>query len=209
MNIPGLPHRLSLTVPADIKKKIDPVAPPLPTGTINKSGQEPPVPVMVREEVAPVNGSLPQGPLSIEDTAEEEGPESGCRQLWRTHCRRIPADIKKQWPAFLELLMRDRPNIGTFLSLASVVCSSESSIDLCYPQKMKFQFGEMTKKQNREEIIKMLAAFADRPIEVHITLSTEKTEDHGRNYIQQTQCAPILDNEIEREPIIQAGARSL
>jgi len=116
-------------------------------------------------------------------------------------------DIKKQWPAFLEALMRDRPNIGTFLSLAIIVGSTESSIDLCYPQKMKFQFGEMTKKQNREEIIKALTEFLGRLFEVHITLSTpEKAGDQGPAAgNQHTQSnIPILDNEIEREPIIQA-----
>jgi hypothetical protein len=62
----------------------------------------------------------------------------------------------------------------------------------------------MTKKQNREEIIKMLSEFMERPIEVHISLSADKAEEHGQNFCQPAPSAHLLDNEIEREPIIQA-----
>ena len=143
------------------------------------------------EEPPAADYPMDDAPDGGSESFNESGPE-------------VFADVKKQWPAFLELVLRDRPNLGTFLSCAAISGSSESSIDLCYSSKLKFQFGEMTKKQNREEIIKMLSAFMDRPIEVHMSLSAEKADDSGRNFIQPAPCAPILDNEIEREPIIQA-----
>jgi DNA polymerase III subunit gamma/tau len=167
----------------EVKKKPEPVM------------EEKAPPPMVREEIPPVLDETDSNepPYPIEEN--ERSPDTGAAGS---------GDVKKQWPAFLELLLRDRPNLGTFLSCAAIVGSSESSIDLCYSSKLKFQFGEMTKKQNRDEVIRMLTLFMDRPIEVHITLAVEKADDRGQNYIQCAPSVPLLDNEIEREPVIQS-----
>jgi DNA polymerase-3 subunit gamma/tau len=183
---------------ADVKKKND--SGTLPVASDYATIEKPPL--MVREETPPAAEPADDGPLSNGYPAEE-GPDDGA-DSFEDRSPEVFLDIKKQWPAFLELLMRDWPNLGTFLSLATIVGSSESSIDLSYSPKLKFQFGEMTKKQNREEIIRMLAVFMNRPIEVHIALSAEKAEEHGQNAVQPAPLAPVLDNEIEREPVIQA-----
>ena len=100
--------------------------------------------------------------------------------------------------------MRDRPNIGTFLSLATVTGSSESSIDLSYAPQLKFQFSEMTKKQNREEISRQLRTFMGRAIEVHITIESKKAEKEAQNYINPVPHALAIESEIEHEPVIQS-----
>jgi hypothetical protein len=185
----------TLPGPADVKKKIDPLIPSV------ESDREPLLPVNYDDQPGPGPLLLEPSPVEYRGEApDDNGFDGGDRQP----DARIILDVKKQWPAFLESLMRDRPNIGTFLSLAVIVGSSESSIDLCFPHKMKFQFNEMTKKQTRDEIIAALAAFMDRPIEVRITLSTEPAESPERNYFQPVHQTPILDNEIEREPIIRS-----
>jgi DNA polymerase III subunit gamma/tau len=114
------------------------------------------------------------------------------------------AGVQSRWPAFVESFMHDRPNIGTFLSLATVSGATESSIDLTYAAHFKFQFAEMTKKQNREEINRLLQAFMGRPIDVHITLETKKAEKEAQNYIKSVPHAHAIESEIEREPIIQS-----
>lgn len=112
--------------------------------------------------------------------------------------------MQGRWSAFVESFMHDRPNIGTFLSLATVIGSTESSIDLSYSSQLKFQFSEMTKKQNREEISKLLKSFMGRPIDVHITLETKKAEKEAPNYITTMPHALAIESEIRQEPIIQS-----
>ena len=183
---------------AEVKKKNDSGTPAV--AAIYENIEK--TPLVVHEEAHPIVEPVQEEPASLSSPVEES-PDDGSDDF-NDRSDGVFPDVKKQWSAFLELLMRDRPTIGTFLSLATIVGSSESSIDLSYPPKLKFQFGEMTKKQNRDEIIKMLTAFMNRPIEVHITLSAEKAEELGQNHVHPSPLAPNLDNEIEREPIIKA-----
>jgi hypothetical protein len=108
------------------------------------------------------------------------------------------------WHDFIDLLMRDRPNLGTFLSLATVAGNTDSSIDLTYPHHLAFQFGEVTKKQHREEINKILNSFKGKPIELHITLETDIPGKVNRDINKSTAHSVAIESEIAHEPIIQS-----
>ena len=119
----------------------------------------------------------------------------------------MPGDgtpVEKRWGAFLETFMHDRPNMGAFLSLATVIGSTESSIDLSYGPHLKFQFGEISKKASRDEIGKMLNTFMGRTVTLGITLEAGKPEKEVPNYISSVPHALAIESEIEHEPIIQA-----
>jgi DNA polymerase-3 subunit gamma/tau len=192
------PATPSPTMVMDEKKKSEPLlkspvsaaALPPHVATPDKSRYDSPAPGPEAEEV----------PLPSDDSCAS--PEAARRF---EDC--LPGgtlDVKSRWGAFIETFMRDRPNIGTFLSLATVTGSSESSIDLSYAPQLKFQFSEMTKKQNREEIVRQLRMFMGRPIEVHITIETKKAEKEAQNYINPVPHALAIESEIEHEPVIQS-----
>ena len=203
----GLP-RAAAAAP-DEKKKID-LASVSPVQTPEKSPARAQAP-----ERPPVAGVIapaaPAAPLTLEEPPLPEEPSAAgmadapAGAGFEEQRPGEAADVKVQWPSFIESIMRDRPNIGTFLSLATVAASSDSSIDLTYSQGLKFQFGEMTKKNNRDEIVRTLNVFLGRPVDVRITLDAAKPGSEGQNYINQTGFSPVaIDNDIEREPIIQS-----
>jgi DNA polymerase-3 subunit gamma/tau len=193
VNAPA-PKTPMAAAPPDEKKKSEP--PLIP----------PPAPVPISPHVAAPN-VMPYE--SASPVCEPVFPGESCgspeaAQRFEDCTPGSGADVKSRWGAFVETFMRDRPNIGTFLSLAAVTGSSESSIDLSYSPQLKFQFSEMSKKQNREEIAKLLKTFMGRPIEVHITIETKKAEKEAQNYINPVPHARAIESEIEHEPIIQS-----
>jgi hypothetical protein len=113
-------------------------------------------------------------------------------------------DLKSFWPAFIEFLIHERPNMGSFLSLASAFHAAESTIDLKFAPAYRFQYFEITKKNNREEIEQHLKKFARRDLQLNITIDSKPVEDHQENYIKSVAHIPsTIDDEIEREPIIK------
>jgi len=176
---------------ADIKKKPEVIpASPLPR-TRNE----------VNQAAAPSSddGAAPESCGAADD--EEEGVENFDDLA---PAEGAGADIMRKWRDFIDLLMRDRPHIGTFLSLATAAGITNSSIDLVYPHNLAFQFGEVSKKQHREEIGKMLQAFMGRPVEVHLTLEAKKAEKAEPNYIKPAAHAVAIESDIEHEPIIRS-----
>jgi DNA polymerase-3 subunit gamma/tau len=116
-------------------------------------------------------------------------------------------DLAARWPAFIERLMEDRPNVGTFLSMAYIAESTDHSIDLRFEKQFGFQFSEITKKNNREIIEKMLAAFAGKHIDIHITIEKQEAEkkDTSVKAIEEKEhIPPSLEDDIVNEPIIQS-----
>lgn len=109
------------------------------------------------------------------------------------------------WPAFLEVLLRDRPNLGSFMSHCIVAASTDHSIDLRFGDSYKFQFNEVTRHQQRDEIQKRLNAFAARPIEMHITIESPSAADTGAadSSMQGGKARLSIDDDIENEPIIK------
>jgi hypothetical protein len=198
------PAALSASSPLsapDVKKKSDPlltppsIAPAPIADRRNEPATATPAPTVIANTVEETNDheyeSHPCKNPGIAERFEDCTPGSN-------------AGVQSRWSAFVESFMHDRPNIGTFLSLATVSGATESSIDLTYAAHFKFQFAEMTKKQNREEINRLLKSFMGRPIDVHITLETKKAEKEAQNYIKSVPHARAIESEIEREPIIQS-----
>jgi DNA polymerase-3 subunit gamma/tau len=113
-------------------------------------------------------------------------------------------DIQNVWHLFVETMLRDRPKLGSFLSLASVASCSSHAIDLRFAPTFNFQFQELNRKHNREEITKILQAVAGRKFELRMTLEAENSPQDTRNYITQTGTVLLtINDEIEHEPIIR------
>ncbi|MBD3319947.1 MAG: DNA polymerase III subunit gamma/tau [Chitinivibrionales bacterium] len=115
-----------------------------------------------------------------------------------------PSALKELWPKFLDSLMQDRPNLCSFLSFATIVSATGSSLDLRFPYENQFQFNDVIRKERREEIEKKLENFAGAHIDLHITLEPENPSQKPGNFHHAfTAASPSLDDEIEREPIIK------
>jgi len=113
-------------------------------------------------------------------------------------------DIKEQWSSFLEFLMRDRPNLGSFLALGYIASNTTSSVDLRFAPTCKFQFTELTKQHNRNELLKKLREFAGATIDIRMSLETEHVDIERQDYSKQIGSIPsTIQDEIENEPIIQ------
>lgn len=117
-----------------------------------------------------------------------------------------PIDPGAKWPAFIELLIEERPNLGTFLSLSHIAESTENSIDLRFGNQFQFQFAEVTKKNNRDIIQKKLDTFASRHIDLHIVIEKkdqEKKEDKKQAAKVKPHIHPSLEEDMANEPIIK------
>jgi hypothetical protein len=113
-------------------------------------------------------------------------------------------DIKTFWPAFLDHLIHERPNMGSFLSLACAFHSGEDTIDLKFSSAYRFQYLEITRNNNRDEIEQHLKKFAGRKLQLNITIESKPIENHQQNFVKAIGNVPsTIDDEIEREPIIK------
>jgi hypothetical protein len=114
---------------------------------------------------------------------------------------RPPFDPARDWPQFVDHLMQDRPHLGSFLSFAYIVASTPDSLDLRFPGNLRFQFSQVTKKENRDEILRHLVDYAGKPVDLHMTIETGVQEEK-----QALQARPVtgsLDDDIKREPVIE------
>jgi len=112
--------------------------------------------------------------------------------------------LKENWSQFLEFLIKDRPNLGSFLSFASIGSVSNDSIELKFSSAYRFQYLEVTKKNNKHEITKLLEEFAGKLIELNIIIDANATGKEVENYIKQIGDIPVtINDQIEKEPIIQ------
>ncbi len=114
-------------------------------------------------------------------------------------------DIKTFWPAFLDHLIHERPNMGSFLALACAFPAGEDAIDLKFSSAYRFQYLEVVKKQNKDEIEQHLKNFAGRELLLNITIENKPIEKHEQNFIKAIGNVTLtIDDEIEREPVIKA-----
>lgn len=192
---------------ASLKKKLNPAPEPLPARPEQPRPGEPgippvpdplfsePPPVSVQEERLPPDNTLSSiSPPAIDNKVfdeleEESGP---------------PPDIQTVWHSFVETLLRDRPKLGSFLSLASVASCSSHTIDLRFAPTLSFQFQELNRKHNRDEITRILQSVTGRKFELRMTLESEHARKDDPNYITQTEAVPLtINDEIEHEPIIR------
>jgi len=113
-------------------------------------------------------------------------------------------DLGDRWPDFLELLLREHPNLGSFLSLASIGSISSDLVKLKFCADYRFQYMEVSKKQNRKEIIRLLQQFTGHQLDLEIILDLNAAKQENTNYIKQIANIPsTIDDQIEKEPIIK------
>ncbi len=111
------------------------------------------------------------------------------------------ADPILRWPDFLEHLLHERPNIGSFLALSKVKTSDTDSIDILFRYAYRFQYSEITKRENKETVNEYVTAFMRRPIELRIHL--EPASAHPSAEIEpDLPQRKSIDDEIAQEPII-------
>jgi DNA polymerase-3 subunit gamma/tau len=116
----------------------------------------------------------------------------------------LRTDPGSSWKAFLDLLMTERPNIGMFLSLATVASSAIDALDLVFGPELSYQFNEITQRATRLEIETLLERFMGRPITLHLTLeSPAPGETPDVAALARKADSFSIDHEISREPIIQ------
>ena len=79
------------------------------------------------------------------------------------------------WPRFLEQMMHYRPTLASFLAVARLAPESSDGtiVDIRFPAAFKFQFGEVTKKTNRDEIVRKFCEIAGRQLDIHITIEPQ------------------------------------
>jgi DNA polymerase-3 subunit gamma/tau len=116
----------------------------------------------------------------------------------------IGSDTESRWKSFIDSLMSNRPNLGMFLSPASVAASTATSIDLVFSRNHSFQFDEVTNKATREEIETLLNGFMGKPTELHITLEAVSPGTADAGSLSRKVNSLSIENEISREPIIQS-----
>ena len=113
-------------------------------------------------------------------------------------------DLGTRWPHFLELLVQDRPTFGYHLSAAHVVSSTAASIELRFPKAFRFQFNEVIKKKNRDDIQKKLNEFNQAAVELHITLEAAGEPASSIQPAPQGKTTLSINDEIGHEPIIKS-----
>ena len=114
-------------------------------------------------------------------------------------------DLVERWPAFLSQFRQERPNLSMFLSHGHIAAFHGSTMDLRFAPTFKFQFSEVTRPQNREIILKKLAAFAGGQVDLHMTLETTVPEEAPKNYLAHMGADGTLsiEDDIRNEPIIK------
>jgi DNA polymerase-3 subunit gamma/tau len=116
-----------------------------------------------------------------------------------------PVNPSTLWHDFVAAIMSDRPNLGSFLSIASVAAVSDIALDIRFTPQHSFQFAEVTKKINRDFLQQKLNAFAGKPLDLHISLESRRHPEAGT---EAPAAAPVavpisLGDDIEQEPIIK------
>ncbi len=155
--------------------------------------------------IAPVKETPPQTPKQTEKPISIP-QEVDANSFKPSENDNGPVDLTKIWPEFIEKLVEDMPNIGSFLSMANIAATTEDSIDLKFNKEFGFQFSEITKKNNRDSINKKLSSFIGKPVMLHITIdknSSEKQNDIKKVTNSNTHYQPSLEDDMKNEPIIK------
>jgi DNA polymerase III subunit gamma/tau len=177
-----------------------PGAAPAPAGAFSspdkKKNDKPPAPV------APTMAD------TLDDApADDEAEFNGEGIVPQPDKEAVPAssvNLQAQWPEFLELLKRDRPTLAYHMSSAYVVSATNKSVDIRFPKAFHFQFNEVLKKKNRDDIQAKLNEFVRAPVELHITLEQAGDSPQAKNPAVQVKAPMSINNEITNEPIIKS-----
>jgi len=160
-------------------------------------------------ETDPVSSQSDPEPVSSvqNNFKEEEFSEAGSVGVAQDNAS-VPIvpleDLRDRWTDFLELLLKEHPNLGSFLSLASIGSISSDVIELKFCADYRFQYLEVSKRQNRNEIIRLLQQFTGHQLDLEIILDVNAAKQENTNYIKQIANIPsTIDDQIEKEPIIK------
>ncbi len=180
----------------DLKKKNELTSSPLQTTspTPGPDLDRKPAAHNARHSQGPAVTSIPQARESADSFQDSPAAE-------------VTVDSNTLWPGFLEILMKERPNLATFLSVAYVASITDNSIDIRFASRYGFQYAEITRKRNRDTIQNMLAEFAGKNYDLHITREREQKPAVKETDIPKpppgTSFTPSLRDDIENEPIIK------
>jgi DNA polymerase-3 subunit gamma/tau len=172
--------------PQDKKKNDKPPAMPAPPASIAAAAAE------------------TQEDLPSDDEAECNEEEIVTQQQGNKADPVASVNLQAQWPEFLEHLKRDRPTLAYHLSSAFVVSGTNKSVDVRFPKAFHFQFSEVLKKKNRDEIQEKLNEFGKGPVELHITLEQAGDPPQVKSPAVQVKTPMSINNEINNEPIIKS-----
>jgi DNA polymerase III subunit gamma/tau len=186
-------------IQGDVKKKLNPAPEKVSTDQIPHDTQP-----VVEDATQPA-------PVSPEDSDADEGmlstsvaQQSNATFTDSEETSQDVPDIRKLWPAFLETLLRDRPKLGSFLSLATVASCTAHTIDIRFSPKFNFQFQELNKKHNRDEIVRILHTFTSRLFDLRMTVEAGGGHEDEASYLKQLGTMPVtINDEMENEPIIK------
>lgn len=116
-------------------------------------------------------------------------------------------DIIRQWPVFVEKIIEEKQNLGTFVSMGYIASHNDHSIDLRFGKQFGFQFAEVTRKNNRAFLEKKLETVMGRPVELHIT----REKEDGLGQKPEIKVAhdtgmrhPSLEDDMANEPVIKS-----
>ncbi|KMQ51288.1 DNA polymerase III subunits gamma and tau [Chitinispirillum alkaliphilum] len=117
----------------------------------------------------------------------------------------VPQDLKENWPAFIDHLIHERPNLGAFMAQGRVLSVNDTTVDIQFGAECGFQYREINRKQNRDLITQILHRYTGAPVALRVTLEQRKKEAKVEPYAPEPveKSGANLDEEIEKEPIIK------
>jgi DNA polymerase III gamma/tau subunit len=160
-----------------------------------------PIPVPVQNSVAEKPPAV-ETKASVNQSSGDYGDEPPAQTAPAQAAPASDASIISLWPKFLEMMMHHRPTLASFLAVAQLAPEGDTIVDIRFPATFKFQFGEVTKKQNREEINKKFTEMAGRELDIHITIEPPQNSNDPKNVSAVTPLRS-LDDEIGQEPAIK------
>ncbi|MGD9200907.1 MAG: DNA polymerase III subunit gamma/tau [Chitinispirillia bacterium] len=120
-----------------------------------------------------------------------------------------PRQIEVNWSLFVESIIKEKTNLGTFLSLGYFNKVTVDSIDFRFGKEYSFQYSEINKKHNKNYIHSKLSSFFGRDIDLHISLDNEifksEDEENGKenNSVRLNSSISDISEDMIKEPIIK------
>lgn len=180
-----------------------------PTGVPTPPSDSPAAPELSQEVPVEAYGDSPED-ASV-DTGDDDYDDTGAAppastSSFDTPAPRASSDFVSRWPRFLDALREAHYlSLATFLTHAEIVSYTGTTLDIRFPQNLKFQFDELTGKNNRQVLERKLAEFAGGPIQLHITLDTTTApqEQAPEESAVRKPAKRSIEDDIQNEPIIQ------
>jgi len=179
----------------EVKKKDEPLksAGPAAAGSTTPLGAAEPAAAAIAADNGVISRPAEETPEAFDSAQQAHTPAA--------------IDPAALWRDVVAAMMRDRPNLGSFLSMAYAASVRGDAIDVRFPPEYRFQFAEVTRKQNRDLLLQKLTAFAGRAMDLHISIEQRATESgQGKKQAAAVPAGapPSLDDDMKQEPIIKS-----